>query len=97
MLLVMIFFKTLLKNKYVQAILQGLKPCIIGIIFATGIYMTGNNCISLRKNTSVDVQAVIITAILAVMMFGTRAIWKKKISPVMLIVISACLGIILEG
>ena len=97
MLLVMIFFKTLLKNKYVRAILQGLKPCIIGIIFATGIYMTGNNCISLRKNTSVDVQAVIITAILAVMMFGTRAIWKKKISPVMLIVISACLGIILEG
>lgn len=97
MLLVMIFLKTLLKNKYVQAILQGLKPCIIGIIFATGIYMTGNNCISLRKNTSVDVQAVIITAILAVMMFGTRAIWKKKISPVMLIVISACLGIILEG
>ena len=97
MLLVMIFFKTLLENKHVQAILQGLKPCIIGIIFATGIYMTGNNCISLRKNTSVNVQAVIITAILSVMMFGTRAIWKKKISPVMLIVISACLGIILEG
>ena len=81
----------------IAVVLQGLKPCIIGIIFATGIYMTGNNCISLRKNTSVDVQAVIITAILAVMMFGTRAIWKKKISPVMLIVISACLGIILEG
>ena len=28
------------KNKYVQAILRGLKPCVIGIVSATGIYRT---------------------------------------------------------
>lgn len=27
------------KNKYVQAVLRGLKPCVIGIVLATGIYM----------------------------------------------------------
>ena len=38
-LLIMVLLKKLLKNPYVQAILRGLKPCIIGIILATGIFM----------------------------------------------------------
>ena len=38
-LLVMALLKTALKNRYVQAILRGLKPCIIGIILATGCFM----------------------------------------------------------
>ena len=38
-LLIMIAFQTALKNKYVQAILHGMKPCIIGIILATGCDM----------------------------------------------------------
>ena len=44
-LLVMALLKTLLKNPYVQAILRGLKPCIIGIILATGTYMIFHNCL----------------------------------------------------
>lgn len=35
-LLVTALLKTVLKDKYVQAVLRGLKPCMIGIIFATG-------------------------------------------------------------
>ena len=38
-LLIMVLLKKLLKNPYVQAVLRGLKPCIIGIILATGIFM----------------------------------------------------------
>lgn len=34
----------LVKNSYVQAALGGLKPCIIGIILATGICMVWQNC-----------------------------------------------------
>ena len=33
-ILIMILLKTALKNSYVQAVLRGLKPCIIGIILA---------------------------------------------------------------
>lgn len=36
-LLIMVLLKKLLKNPYVQAILRGMKPCIIGIILATGL------------------------------------------------------------
>ena len=38
----------LVKNSYVQAALGGLKPCIIGIILATGICMVWQNCAAKR-------------------------------------------------
>jgi len=95
-LLLMVALKTLLKNKYVQAILRGLKPCIIGIILATGVYMTVNHVVSLESAT-VSIQAAIITAILAVVMFCSKPILKKKMSPIMLIMVSAALGIVVYG
>jgi len=96
-LLVMILLKSLLKNKYVQAILRGLKPCVIGIVLATGIYMILNNCFGLKSGFSFDWKAVVLTVILAVIMFGFRPIIKKKTSPIMLIILSAVLGIIVHG
>lgn len=96
-LLVMVVLKTLLKNRYVQAILRGVKPCIIGIILATGLYMTINNMIPFAKNSHVNIQATMITAILAAVMFGAKPIIKKKVSPIVLILISACLGIVIYG
>ena len=47
-LLLMIVLKNIIKNKYVQAVLRGLKPCIIGIIMATGIFMIVNNVMNIR-------------------------------------------------
>ena len=44
-LLIMALLKKLLKNPYVQAVLRGLKPCMIGIILATGVYMILHNCL----------------------------------------------------
>lgn len=96
-LLITAALKNLLKHKYVQAVLRGLKPCIIGIIFATGIYMMLNNCISLAKTPVIDMKAAVITVILALVMYGTKAVRKKKPSPVMLIVISAFLGVVVYG
>ena len=43
-LLVTALLKAALKNQYVQAVLRGLKPCIIGIVLATGLYMIAANC-----------------------------------------------------
>lgn len=89
-LLVMAILKNALKNKYVQAVLRGLKPCIIGIILATGVYMTINHA-------AVDIRAGILTVVLAVMMFGSKPLLKKKMSPILLIVISAGMGILVYG
>lgn len=96
MLLVMAVLKTLQKNKYVQAVLSGLKPCIIGIILATGVYMTINNCFSFADSISINIRAIIIAVLLITVMFGAKII-KKRISSIMLIVISACLGIVIYG
>ena len=41
-LVIMTLLKNAWENKYVQAILRGLKPCTIGIILATGCYMVLN-------------------------------------------------------
>jgi chromate transporter len=91
-LLVMALLKTALKNRYVQAILRGLKPCIIGIILATGCFMIMNNCISITTGAALNGRALVISLILALVYFGSRKVLKKGLSPIMLIVISACLG-----
>ena len=50
-LLVTALLKTILKSPYVQAVLRGLKPCMIGIILATGIYMILKNGIGMQGST----------------------------------------------
>ena len=96
-LLVTVLLKTALKNKYVQAILRGLKPCVIGIVLATGIYMVTRNCLRTAGNVRIDLRALIITAILAGSMLGYKHLTKKKLSPILLIVISAVAGMIVYG
>ena len=92
-LLVTAILKNFTDNKYFKAILQGLKPCIIGIILATGLHLIITNCVLMEENIGVDVRAFCILLILAVILFGYQKIAKKKLSPIMLIVISAVVGI----
>ena len=96
-LLIMIAMKSVLKNKYVQAILRGLKPCVIGIVLATGVFMIAKNALPIMSGSKFDVKALCITAVLLAAMFGSKKVLKKKISPIMLIVISAVLGAIVYG
>ena len=93
-LLVTALLKTALKNKYVQAILRGLKPCVIGIVLATGIYMVLKNCFVTISDVTVNLNAVIISALLIASMFGYKHLKKEKLSPISLIILSAVLGII---
>ncbi len=96
-LLVTALLKTALKNKYVQAILRGLKPCVIGIVLATGIYMVVTNCIGSLFAFKISLRAVIVTAILVASMFGYKKIAGKKLSPILLIIVSAVVGMIVYG
>lgn len=83
-----------LKNPYVNAVMNGLKPCVIGIILAVGIYMLLGN---LTTGGSVDVCAVIITVVLGGLSVGSHLIRKKKIAAIPTIGISAALGILVYG
>ena len=93
-ILITALLKAVLKNKYVQAILRGLKPCVIGIVLATGIFMIFSNVFGKVSAISINLQAIIITAVLTVCIFAYKYFTKKKLSPILLIVISAVLGII---
>ena len=96
-LLIMVLLKKLLKNPYVQTILRGMKPCIIGIILATGLYMILHNCVDSSIQFSLNTTAIIMTVVLSAVYFGSGKILKKGISPIGLIGISAVAGIIIYG
>lgn len=93
-LLVSAVMKKLLKNKYVQAALRGLKPCIIGLVMATGVFMVITHCLLLTSGFAVDWKALLLTVVLAAVLYLSKPLLKKKISPILLIVISAVLGIV---
>ena len=80
-----------------EAVLRGLKPRVIGIVPATGIYMVLANCFGSVYAITVNARALIITAILAASMLGYKYFAKKKLSPILLIVISAIAGVAVYG
>ena len=80
-----------MKNPYVKAVMSGLKPGVIGVILATGVTLILGNMVPLGK---VDIQALVLTVLIAIINFGSRIVRKKKISPIPLIGISAVLGMI---
>ena len=96
-LLVTVSLKTALKNKYVQAVLRGLKPCVIGIVLATGIYMVLGNCLGAFSAIKDNMQAIIVTALLFAVIFGYKHFAKKKLSPIILIIVSAIAGVVVCG
>ena len=95
-LLVTALLKTALKDPYVQAVLCGLKPSMIGIVLATGIYMIIRNGIVVRDGT-LSVRPLALTMILGAIYFGSRIIKKNGIPPMLLICLSAVAGIVSYG
>ena len=81
-LVIMVLLKKILKNPWVQAVLRGLKPCIIGIILATGAYMILTHCFTSLNDFSMDLTATTMTIGLALIYFGSRKVMKKGISPI---------------
>lgn len=92
-LILTIILKSALKNRYVKGFLDGITPCIIGIVLATGIWMVLKNCIT-ADMVSVDAKALFLTIVLGGIMFLYTKLRKKKLSPISFIMISAVMGII---
>ena len=72
-------------------------PGPIMVNLATGTYMVLNHCLPLTPGSSLDVRATIITAALFAASWSTKHFFKKKISPIMLILLSAGLGVMVYG
>lgn len=95
-LLIAVLIKNLLKYRGVQSFLSGIRPCIAAMILASGIIMLLKTLFSFEMigdKFTPDIKALIILAILAAFSFGFKRIKKQSVSPILLIIISACLGI----
>lgn len=96
-LIIVALLQNLLKFAGVQATLSGIRPCIAGLIFATALTMILSTVFGVESISSVSTfewRNIVIFAILAVLSIGYQFLRKKKLSPILLIVISAFLGIL---
>ena len=94
------FMVGLLKFAGVKAFLSGVRPVVVGLIIATGFSMSMMVLIGISKigdKFLFDYKAVIIFAIVSIIHLIYKKFKKKNISPIILIGVSAFLGIILYG
>ena len=99
-LLVASVMKNLLQYGGVKAFLAGVRPVVVGLIVATGITLALTVILgfsSVKEPIAFDYKALIIFAVAAVISFVYKKIFKKGISVILLIVLSALLGMLLYG
>ncbi len=90
----------LMKFGGVKGFLSGVRPVVIGLIIATGISMLLTVLIGIQtvKQTVVfDWKALVILGILIATYITYKKIRKKALSPIILILTSAVLGMIFYG
>lgn len=94
-LLIIALFQKIIKNKKVQMVLKGIKPCLMGIIIATGFYLLGSIIFPRSEASGFDYKALIILLLLILVSIVYYQKKKKAISPILLIIASAVMGCIL--
>lgn len=97
-LLIAAILKNLMKYAGVQAFLSGVRPCVAGLILATAATMllsvlTGIGTV--KSAFSPDWRSILVFAAVAGTAFLFQKKKKKGISPILLILLSAGLGIVL--
>lgn len=93
-LLIVTVLQNAIQNPYVQAVLQGLKPCVAGIVLATGVFMVIKNAFPPANSWRPDLPSLGIAVGLLLLMWLIPKFTKKALSPIMLILISAVAGIV---
>ena len=97
-LLIAAFIRNFLKYKGVQAFLGGVRPCVVALIIATAVTMALSTLLgftTISGGFAPDLRGIIILAILVAIALLFKKLKKKKPSPILMILISAGLGMIL--
>lgn len=97
-LMIAALIRSFLKYSGVQAFLSGVRPCVVAMILATALTMAGSTLLgfsSLSEKISPDVRGIGLFACLLLLHGLSVKIWKKKPSPILMILISAGLGILI--
>ncbi len=97
-LLIATLAKNLMKFAGVKATLNGIRPTIIGMIFATFVTMFISTIFSIKTVESTfafDWKGLVIFAVVAIIALAFKLWRKKSISPILLIVFSGGLGLLM--
>ena len=96
-ILILTLLKTLTQNKHFLNALKGIKPVVLGLIFSTGLILVFK-AIGYKSTSSFifDWKSFIILGIICLLYFVYQKIFKKKPNTILLIIVSACLGIIIS-
>ena len=99
-LLIAALLKNLMQAAGVQAVLAGVRPCVVAMILATAITMalsTLGGFTDVHNGFAPDGRAIFVFALL----WGVHTVWKKARgkapSPIGMILFSAVLGVVLWG
>ena len=88
-LALMAILRRFVSNPWVKAAMTGLKACVTGLILATALEMVLANAVT---DGSADITAIALTLALAGLYYGFRPVFKRRLSPIALIAVSAVLG-----
>lgn len=90
--------RNFLKYKGVKAFLCGVRPCVVALILATAIIMLLSTLFGISTVSSgfaLDEKGLAILAILVLLALILKKVRRKKPSPILMILISAGLGMML--
>ena len=96
-LIISTLLKNFLKYKGVKAFLSGVRPCVVSLILGTAITLFLSVLLGIGEKDltlNVDLWGIIIFAIVVAISLIYKKIKGKKPSPILMIAISACLGMI---
>jgi len=96
-LLIASVLKNLTDNKYFKGFMRGVKPVVVALILSTGslLLLKTIGYAGLQKFW-VDWVSVVILVLLVGIYFGITRLWKKKLSAVKIILLSAGLGVVVS-
>ena len=94
-LLIAAILKNFTENRFFKAFLKGVKPVVIALIIGTGVILL-MKCVGYQSLSAFDFnwRSALIFALITGVYFLVKAVWKKKLSAVVLILVSAGLGIL---
>jgi chromate transporter len=92
--------KGLMQFGGVKGFLNGIRPVVVGLIVGTAITLLITVVLSIKtvyQPIAVDWKAIVIFATVAVFGWGHKKFKKKACSPILIIILSALLGLLFYG
>lgn len=96
-LLIASLLRGLLKSKIFGAFMMGVRPTVVSIILATSITLCLSTLFGITdvsSTPSIDYVGILIFILITIISLVFKRAFKKKLSPIMLILLSAMLGIL---